>query len=129
MNKNTTINYQSGQTLVTLLVFIIIAATVTMTATVVLLNTTQSSSIETNNIIATQIADSGAENALLRLLRDPTYTGETLSIGEGTATISVTGSNPITITSTGTIGNYKKTVQVIVTYNNTMSVSSWNYVY
>ena len=120
---------QSGQTLVTLLVFIVVATAVTSTAVAILINTTRSSSILGESIKATQIADSGAENALLRLLRDPNYTGETLTVGEGTAIVSVTGSDPKTITSTGTIGNYKKTVQVIVTYNNTMSVSSWNYVY
>ena len=123
------IKNQTGQTLVTLLVFIVVATAVTSTAVAILINTTRSSSILGESIKATQIADSGAENALLRLLRDPNYIGETLSIGQGTATVSVTGSNPKTITSIGTIGNYKSTVQVIVTYNNTMSVSSWNYVY
>lgn len=123
------IQNQSGQTLVTLLVFIVVAMAVTSTAVAVLINTTRSSSILGESIKANQIADSGAENALLRLLRDPNYTGEVLTVGAGTATITVTGTNPKTITSTGTIGNYKKTVQVVVNYNNTMSVSSWNYVY
>ncbi len=129
--KNThSINYRSGQALVTLLVFIVIAAVVTTTAVAILLNTTQSSSIAGNSIIAAQIADSGAENALLRLLRDPDYPGEVLPVGDGSASIVVTGTDPKTIVSTGTVGNFKKTVEVVVTYNdNIMSVSSWNYTY
>lgn len=123
-------HYQSGQTLVTLLVFVLIAASITTAAVAVLLNTTQASSNATNSIVAAQIADSGAENALLRLLRNPNYAGETLPVGEGEAQIVVTGTDPKTITSTGVIRDFKKTVQVIVTYNNNiMSVSSWNYIY
>ncbi len=129
MDIISTIKDRSGQTLVTLLVFIVVATAVTSTAVAVLINTTRSSSIIGQSITATQIADSGAENALLRLLRNPNYTGETLTVGNGTATITVSGSNPKTINSIGKIGDFQKTVQVIVTYNNTMSVTSWNYVY
>lgn len=130
MRKQITIDLRAGQTLITLLVFIVVATTITTTAVAILLNTTESSSIASNAISATQIADSGAENAILRLIRDPSYTGEDMDIGNGNAHISVSGTNPKTITSIGSINNFKKTVQVIVTYNNNiMSVSSWNYVY
>ncbi len=129
MDIISTIKDRSGQTLVTLLVFIVVATAVTSTAVAVLINTTRSSSIIGESITATQIADSGAENALLRLLRDPNYTGETLTVGNGTATITVSGSNPKTINSVGKIGDFQKTVQVVVTYNSTMSVTSWSYVY
>ncbi len=123
-------NLQAGQTLITVLVFIIIASVVTTTAVAVLLNTTQSSSITSNSIVAAQIAESGAENALLRILRDPNYTGEILPVGEGSAQIQVTGTDPKTITSTGTIGDFQKTVQVVITYNNNiMSVSSWTFIF
>lgn len=129
MDIISTIKDRSGQTLVTLLVFIVVATAVTSTAVAVLINTTRSSSIIGESITATQIADSGAENALLRLLRDPNYSGETLTVGNGTATITVSGSNPKTINSVGRIGDFQKTVQIVVTYNNTMSVTSWSYVY
>lgn len=124
------INYQAGQTLVTLLVFVVIAAAVTSASVAILLNTTQASSIAANSVIAAHIADSGAENALLRLLRNPDYPGETLPVGDGEAQVNVTGTDPKTITSTGIIGDFQRTVQVVVTYNNNiMSVSSWNYSY
>lgn len=121
---------KKGQTLVTLLVFILVATVVTTTAVAVLLNTTRASSIIGDSTIAAQIADSGAENALLRLLRDPDYPGETLPVGDGVATVTVTGTDPKTITSVGSIDNFRKTVQVTVTYtDNIMSVSSWRFVY
>lgn len=129
MKSPSIVKSQSGQTLITLLVFIVVATAVTSTAVAVLINTTRSSSILGQSITATHIAESGAENALLRLLRDPNYAGETLAVGAGTATITVTGSTTKTITSIGTIGDFQKTVQVVVTYNNTMTVSSWNYSY
>ena len=125
-----TYNSRAGQTLVTLLVFMVVATAVTTTAVAVLTNTTRSSSILGSTIEATHIADSGAENALMRLIRNPDYTGETLTVGDGSALITVTGTTTKTITSIGTIGNYKKTVQIIVTYtNNVLTVSSWTYTY
>ncbi|CAN5209201.1 hypothetical protein BH09PAT2_BH09PAT2_05200 [soil metagenome] len=129
MKLSTILKDQSGQTLVTLLVFIVVATAVTSTAVAVLINTTRSSSIIAQSITASHIADSGAENALLRLLRDPNYIGETLTVGSGIATITVTGTTAKTITSIGKIGNFQKTVQVVVTYNNNMTVSSWTYTY
>ena len=120
---------RSGQTLVTLLVFIVVATAITSTAVAVLINTTRSSSILGQSVTATQVADSGVENALLRLLRDPNYTGETLTVGNGTATVTVTGTTTKTITSIGRIGTFQKTAVVVVAYNDTISITSWNYSY
>ena len=120
------INFESGQTLVTLLVFIVMATVVTTAATAVMINTSQASTRVEGSNLATSVAESGIENALLRLLRDPSYTGETLSVGNGSATITVSGTDPKTITSIGRINNYIKTVEVTVTYNdNIMTVTSW----
>jgi steroid 5-alpha reductase family enzyme len=80
---------------------------------------------------ALTVAQSGAENALLRLLRDPNYLGEVLPVGSGTATITVTndGSNAV-ITSVGVMGTKKRKIQVEVSQNaGVMSVTSWREVY
>ncbi|MBI2028159.1 MAG: hypothetical protein HYT07_00985 [Candidatus Levybacteria bacterium] len=117
---------EGGQALTTLLIFVIIAVTITSGAIVVLIaNTTSTSKIQ-EGLAAYYAAESGVENALLRLLRDPNYTGETLSIDTSTAEITVTGSNPKTVVSVGQNGNFKRTVQVQMNYNSGYyTFSSW----
>ena len=79
--------------------------------------------------IAHQVAQSGADNALIRILRSPSYTGETLQVGSGSATITVSGSgsssDPYVVTSSGNVRNFIKKVEVRATYqNNQLSVLS-----
>ena len=72
------------------------------------------------------IAESGAETAMIKLLRNPSYAGETLVVGNGQAVVTVTGTNPKTILSKGTLNNFTRTIQVIVdTSNNTLRATSW----
>jgi type II secretory pathway pseudopilin PulG len=117
---------QSGQTLITLLFFMVISLVIIGTAVIVLMLNSQGTTKLEEGIEALAAAEGGAENAVLRLLRNPNYTGEILPIGGGTATITVTGTDPKTITSTAQIGNHIKRVQVVVGYtNNILTVSSW----
>jgi hypothetical protein len=83
---------QSGQTLVALLAFMAMSIVLTSAATVVTLTNAQTSSKYSLGQEALRFAESGADNALQRLLRDPNYTGETLTVGTGTAIITVSGS-------------------------------------
>jgi hypothetical protein len=72
-------------------------------------------------------ANSGVENALLQLERNPSYSGETLTIGSGSATISVSGSSPITIVSIGSVGDFKRTVTATASINaNVLTLDSWS---
>lgn len=120
---------KKGQTLLMLLVFMIIGLTVTSASAVLLfLNSSSSQKIE-GGTIAYTIAESGMENAILRLLRNPNYTGETLSLDGGSAIITVTGSNPYTITSKGTKNNFSRTIQVEVDYNGSMTINSWKEIF
>lgn len=115
-----------GQTLVFLLVFMTIAITVTAAAVVLMIVNSQSANRMELGLVAYDVAEGGAENAVLRLLREPVYTGETLTIGSGTATITVTGSGPYTILSKGVSGNFLRQVQVVVAFNSgIMSVTTW----
>lgn len=116
---------RSGQTIVFLLVFMAMAITITTGAVVVIIANSQMASKWEQGETALAIAESGAENAMLRLLRDPDYLGETLTVGSGTATIVVSGANP-TITVTGVSGNFSRQVQVTTTYSGgVLTVNRW----
>jgi hypothetical protein len=121
---------KSGSALVLLLLFTSVAITITTAATVLTISSTQSSSAGQISQSVLSVAESGAENALLRLLRNPGYSGETLTVGDGQATINVTGTSPYTIVSTGRIGSHTRTVQVTASYvGGILTVGSWSEIY
>lgn len=68
------------------------------------------------------------EEALERLRKDDTYTGETLSIFDGSCIISVSGSGSSrNITSMANIGLYTKKFELNITINNSIiSVNSFS---
>lgn len=117
---------EKGQALITLLFFVLISLTITTGAIIIIIANSISVSKSQEGTLAYYVAESGVENALLRLLRDPNYTGETLTIGTGTAVITVTGANPKTVVVVGQNGNFKRTVQAQMTYSNGYyTFSSW----
>jgi len=130
MKKNNTINYESGHTLVTILVFTVVALAVVTASVNAIITITRSTAVLERHIIVTQAAESGIENAILRLLRDPSYTGETLIINDITVIVTVTGSDPKSVTASSQYFGAKQTVEATATYNeNRLTISSWNYVY
>lgn len=75
---------------------------------------------------AQHVAESGAENALLRVLRDPNYNGETLTVDGGTATITVEWSEPRVITVTGEVGTATRTIEIqTVDVDGVTTITSW----
>ena len=104
--------------MITLLFFVLISLTITSAAIIIIIINSISVSRFQEGTLAYYLAESGVENALLRLLRDPNYTGETLTIGSGTAVITVTGINPKTVVVVSQNGNFKRTVQAQMSYNN-----------
>ncbi len=117
---------QSGQALVILLFYMIIAITLTTTAVAVVVSNSLSATRNEQGALALQIAEAGAENAIVRLLRSTSYTGETLTIGSGNATVSVSGTSTKTIRSIGVISGFSRTVEVTATLiNGVLTVSSW----
>lgn len=125
MKKQT---HKTGTVLITLLFFVAIAITITSAAVAVTISNSLGASKIQDSTLARDIAEGGAENALLRLLRNPTsYTGETLTINGGTATITVTTNGSTrSITSVGKLGNFTRTIQITTSYtNNVMTISSW----
>lgn len=118
---------QKGQALVALLVFMIIAATITSASVGIVIANSQTASAASLSQDAYLVAESGIENALLRLLRDPNYPGETLSIGETHGTVVVNGLTDKVITATATAGNFTRQIQAQVTFNNdTLVLTAWN---
>ena len=123
-----------GQALITLLFFTVIGVTVTSAAVVMILVNALSGTKQQQGEVAYEIAQSGIENGMIRLLRNPAYTGETLPVGSGSATVTITGSgssnNPYIILSKGTNGIFVREVQVTATYqNNLLTVTSRKEVY
>jgi len=103
----------SGQALVILLFYTAIAFTVIMFSIALTISNSLSSMQEEEGNHALEIAESGVENSLLRLLRDPDYPGETLTVDGGDATVIVSGGNTKTITSTGVIGGFSRSIQAV----------------
>lgn len=128
-------NYFKGQALVMLLTFTVIAVTVTTAAVAIVIENSKSGDRLNQGVVAGQIAKSGVEDALIRILRDPAYVGENgLVIGEGSADISVTGAgtvaDPYIIISEGKLNSHVKKIQVEATYiNDELEVVSEKEVY
>jgi len=118
---------EKGQALITLLFFTIIGVTVTSAAVVMILLNSLSGMKQQQGEIAYEVAQSGMDEAIIRFLRDPNYTGESkFQVGNGTANISRLGTGPsYTFVSTGTNGIFTRKVQATVTYqNNLLQVSN-----
>ncbi len=118
---------QTGQALVTLLVFVTVATTVIAAAAAITIINLQTGSKFFLGDNALDVAESGAEEALTRLQRDPSYIGDgDFPVGNYSAVITVTGTNPVTVTSVGTVDQIKRTVQVVVSSTNGQyTVTSW----
>jgi hypothetical protein len=113
---------ESGQTLVALLSFMVMAVTLTSAVTMITIANATGSSKYSLGQEALNVAETGADNALLRLARDPAYTGETLTVGLGTATITVSGTTTKTITSVGLVNGFRRTIVVTASQSATTNV-------
>lgn len=117
----------SGQALVVLLMFVTVAMMVGIAATLLSSYALSSTTRVEQAQSALDVSESGMENALIRLLRDPDYAGETLTLPDGVATITVTGLTTKTITSVGKVGSFVHTVTTSVTYSNGIyTITSWS---
>lgn len=123
-------NKSKGQAMVTLLFFVIIAITVTSGAVMISIANTQSAHELEQSFGALQVAESGAEEALLRLIRDPEYVGGTIAVGDGISSIVITGDTQKIATSSGKLGDITRSIQVQLQYdNNVLTLVSWKEVY
>ncbi len=121
----------NGQALISLLFIVLIGFTIILAAAILIYNNIQASSIVEQSTKAYYIAESGIEEGLLRLLRNPQYTGtaagQPLSVDSGSVVITVSGG---LITATGTYNNTVRKIQAQTVYNNgVLTISSWKEVW
>lgn len=118
-----------GQAMVMVILVTVILVSVTGLAVSMVVSNALSTTRVEQGQHALEIAESGAEEALLRLLRDPTYTTSTplsLTVDDGSATVDITGSGTKTITSSGAVSGYVRRIQVTATYaSGQLTITSW----
>lgn len=125
MSKSFFINTK-GQAMVTVLVFAVVTITIATAAIFMTLNIASSQSSISSSSSVYLYAETGMENALLRLLRDPAYSGEVMQIGSAEITTSVTNGSDYTITSSARDGSYLRTIQVQASVTNgILSIDNW----
>lgn len=117
---------ERGQALITFLYIMVIGITITTAAAIIVLINLMGGGIMERGELAYYTAESGIENAILNLLRNPSYSGETLTLGDGSVTTEITSQNPLTIVATGRYSNIARKIQVQTIYNNNvLTISSW----
>jgi len=117
--------------MVVLLVFMIVAIIMTsMAVALVIINATSAGKVEQGDM-ALKLAESGAENALLQIMRNPSYTGtETFPVDTGQVTATVSGANPIIIMSQGRVGEFMRATSVSASFVNTvLTIHSWKEIF
>ena len=114
---------QKGQVFITMLFFVIIGVTIISAETIVLFTNILSGSATEQGTNAYYAAESGIEEALLQLNRNPGYSGGELTVGQGNAATQV--GNGI-ITATGTYAGTIKKIEVqIVNNDGALRIVSW----
>lgn len=112
---------KKGQALIVLLVLMTVMIMVTSVSVVLVLVNSQNASTAQMGEEALGAAESGVENALISMLRDPYgYSGDGFGV-----TVSP-GNFPKIITATGSSNYIRRTLEVGVLYNdNRLSISYW----
>lgn len=125
-------NNNKGQVLVMLVVFVsIMTAVITMAVSLMIANSASANKFELG-VVSVEAAESGAEVALLKLLRDPVnYTGETFTLDGISVTVNVSGVTTKTIVSTAVLDGITKKVQLIINdpVSDAMTITSWKETY
>jgi hypothetical protein len=117
-----------GQAMVTVLFICIIGMSIMTGAMYAVYNAIGLSSESELGLLARSSAETGIENALIRFIRDPSYTGETMQLDDDRRVIITAGGTPkTTITATGSVGSVTRRIQAIVYYNNKVfTIESWS---
>ena len=119
-------NNSGGFALVILMFLMVLAVTVITAAVSLMILGSSSSTLLISGDSTKSIADSCIENAIIRLIRNPAYSGESLDINEGNCQITVTGLTDKTVSAQANYGNKKKRVEVNLNLNNNIiSLISW----
>lgn len=124
---------KKGQALLTFVVLISIAMMIISFVITMVSANSIAATVGQQSMLLRQAAENGIENALLRLLRDPNYSGETISASINTyeTEIIVTGNDTDkTIVSTAVFQNYQQKIKAKINYtDNIMTVIYWQDIY
>lgn len=124
---NHTLKKNGGQALLTVIFVAVIGILITTGALYALLNNINTATLGEIGAMTHSAADSGIENALIRLIRDPTYTGETLQIDGRTVVVTVTGTGTQTVIATATDNTITQRVAAVVRYTGgVLTIDSWS---
>ena len=117
----------TGQALITVIFGSVIALTVVTGAVTALINDVEGNTAQELGAKALSAAESGAESALVSLLRNPSYIGETIQVDTTTtATVTVSTASGVLISSTGISGQVTRKVTVTSHYNDiNLVIDSW----
>lgn len=120
---------KNGQALIVVLVLMAVMIMVTSVSVILILVNSRNASVAQLGDEAIGAAESGVENALLLVLRDPYgYTGGQLNLPNGsTVEVAVTPVDfPKTVVATGSSSYIKRTLEVGVVYDdNRLGISYW----
>lgn len=119
---------ENGQTLITLLFIMVIGLTVTASAALIIIINASSASTLEQGTQTFYLGESGAEDSLLRIIRDPSYEGGSFTVdSKEISSRIVTGlNNSFEITSTGSASQNIRTIKVNTLYNNNvLEIESW----
>ncbi len=119
--------YTKGQAVITVIFIAVIGMFIATGAIFSVANALESLSIEELGISAYQVAESGIEYSVLRLMRDPSFSGGVLQVGEGgSSAITITGGSQVTIQSIGTVGAVSRKIIATAHYDNlVLVIDSW----
>lgn len=125
--RKRTVRHQ-GQIMITMLYVMVVGLIITTGAALAVIANTQAATAYEMSALAHSAAESGLENAVLRLIRNPSYIGETLTIdADRTAVVTVSTGSGITITSVGTFRNITRRMEAGIQYNGgILSIDRWS---
>lgn len=107
---------QKGQALIMVILIGIIALIAVVSAATLVVSELKKNTAVSFGVSQYQITYGALENALMRLLRDPNYTGETVTLGSSTCVITVSGSSPKAVEARCSNGTYSRKIGATVTF-------------
>jgi hypothetical protein len=123
-------NQEKGYAMILLLVFSVMAVTLISAAMNIMLITTQETSQEELSREALGVTEAGIEEALLRILRNPNYTGGTIPIDSTNVSVQVSGTTVKTISAQATVGSVTRVVTAKADFSGpVLTIQSWTVVY
>lgn len=120
-------NNKSGQILTSVIVFMAFGLSVIALSSVLTIINIQNTAKYSESTRALNYAEAGAEEAVLRIIRDPNYPGGTLPLDTANVNMQIVGdASNKTVTSTAVYNGFTKRIQVQVSLaDDKVSLVSW----